>query len=322
MLGSSLCEYMGLQPEHVRVDGRGRREPGHHAAARRASHRDGCREDRARMRGRESRDRPRSRRGRRHAHAGRPSAIRAALWRIDPGLLRDGRPPANARVRHDARATRRRRREHARARRCCIRMRRCARRSRWSRCSRRSRSPIRFAMLDCCLVSDCAGAFIVTSAERARDLRHKPAYLLGIGEKHTHEHVMCAPSLTHFGAARIGTHRLRHGRRRPDATSTLPSSTTVSRSCRSSSWRSSGFVERGDGGAFFEDGHARDRRQAADQHPWRDAVARARWRGGRRSSASSNRCGSFAAAEGERQVRTPKSRSCTTKEASSLRIAR
>ena len=56
-------------------------------------------------------------------------------------------------------------------------------------------------MLDCCLISDAAGAFIVTSAERARDMRMKPIYLLGIGEKHTHEHIMCAPSLIHFGAA-------------------------------------------------------------------------------------------------------------------------
>ncbi len=56
-------------------------------------------------------------------------------------------------------------------------------------------------ILDCCLISDAAGAFIVTSAERARDLKSKPAYLLGIGERHTHEHIVCAESLTRFGAA-------------------------------------------------------------------------------------------------------------------------
>src|SRR5438445_8872954 len=42
-------------------------------------------------------------------------------------------------------------------------------------------------MLDCCLISDAGGAFIVTSAERARDLRSRPAFLQGIGEYHTHE---------------------------------------------------------------------------------------------------------------------------------------
>lgn len=61
-----------------------------------------------------------------------------------------------------------------------------------------------FGMLDCCLISDAGGAFIVTSAERARDLRAKPVYLQGIGEYHTHEHLMCAPSLTEFGATESG----------------------------------------------------------------------------------------------------------------------
>lgn len=59
-------------------------------------------------------------------------------------------------------------------------------------------------MLDCCLISDAGGAFIVTSAERARDLKSKPVYLRGIGEYHTHEHLMCAPSLTQFGATESG----------------------------------------------------------------------------------------------------------------------
>ena len=56
-------------------------------------------------------------------------------------------------------------------------------------------------MLDCCLISDAGGAFIVTAADRAKDLASDPIYLHGIGEHHTHEHIMCAESLTHFGAA-------------------------------------------------------------------------------------------------------------------------
>jgi acetyl-CoA acetyltransferase len=55
-------------------------------------------------------------------------------------------------------------------------------------------------MLDCCLISDAGGAMIVTSPERAKDLKGQPIYLHGIGEHHTHEHLMCAPSLTEFGA--------------------------------------------------------------------------------------------------------------------------
>ena len=59
-------------------------------------------------------------------------------------------------------------------------------------------------MLDCCLISDAAGAFIVTSAERAKDMHAKPVYMLGIGEAHTHEHLIAAPSLTEFGTVRSG----------------------------------------------------------------------------------------------------------------------
>ncbi|NBS97580.1 MAG: hypothetical protein EBT08_15780, partial [Betaproteobacteria bacterium] len=55
-------------------------------------------------------------------------------------------------------------------------------------------------ILDCCLLSDAGGAFIVTSADRAKDLKSRPVYLAGIAEFHTHEHIMCAPSLTEFGA--------------------------------------------------------------------------------------------------------------------------
>src|SRR5215204_1134171 len=40
--------------------------------------------------------------------------------------------------------------------------------------------------LDCCLVSDGAGAFVITSAERARDLRKPPAYVLGTGTAVSH----------------------------------------------------------------------------------------------------------------------------------------
>ncbi len=41
-----------------------------------------------------------------------------------------------------------------------------------------------FHLLDCCPVSDGGAAIVVTSAERARDLRQKPAYILGLGQGH------------------------------------------------------------------------------------------------------------------------------------------
>lgn len=56
-------------------------------------------------------------------------------------------------------------------------------------------------LLDCCLISDAGGAIVVTGPERARDLKRTPAWVLGVGEFHTHEHLLAAPSLTSFGAA-------------------------------------------------------------------------------------------------------------------------
>ncbi len=55
-------------------------------------------------------------------------------------------------------------------------------------------------MLDCCLISDAAGAFVVTRPERVPDLARPPVWLLGIAQIHTHEHIIMARSLTSFGS--------------------------------------------------------------------------------------------------------------------------
>ncbi|HXR24494.1 MAG TPA: hypothetical protein VN742_03960 [Candidatus Binataceae bacterium] len=59
-------------------------------------------------------------------------------------------------------------------------------------------------LLDCSLVSDGGGAIIMTSAERARDFKHKPVYLLGVGEGHSHEHISQAHSLVASAAKDAG----------------------------------------------------------------------------------------------------------------------
>lgn len=41
-----------------------------------------------------------------------------------------------------------------------------------------------FRRADCCLVSDGARAFIVTTADRAKDLKHPPVYISGMGQHH------------------------------------------------------------------------------------------------------------------------------------------
>ncbi|HEX5568505.1 MAG TPA: thiolase [Streptomyces sp.] len=68
--------------------------------------------------------------------------------------------------------------------------------------SRPVSSPLR--VLDCCLVTDGAGAVVLTSAERARDLPRKPVYLLGAAEATTHQNISQMPDLTTTAAAVSG----------------------------------------------------------------------------------------------------------------------
>ncbi len=54
---------------------------------------------------------------------------------------------------------------------------------------------------DCSLISDGAAAFVLVSAEHAKELGiEKPVYILGAGECYTHEHIFLMPSLTTTGA--------------------------------------------------------------------------------------------------------------------------
>jgi acetyl-CoA acetyltransferase len=59
-------------------------------------------------------------------------------------------------------------------------------------------------LLDCSLVSDGGAAVVMTSAERAKDFKKKPVYILGVGEGHSHEHVSQARSLTTSAAKEAG----------------------------------------------------------------------------------------------------------------------
>jgi acetyl-CoA acetyltransferase len=59
-------------------------------------------------------------------------------------------------------------------------------------------------LLDCSLVSDGGAAVIMTAAERAKDFKTRPVYMLGVGEGHSHEHISQARSLTTSAAKEAG----------------------------------------------------------------------------------------------------------------------
>jgi acetyl-CoA acetyltransferase len=50
-------------------------------------------------------------------------------------------------------------------------------------------------LLDCCLVTDGGGALVLASAERAKDLRTSPVWILGHGQSHTHYSIAQMPDL-------------------------------------------------------------------------------------------------------------------------------
>lgn len=59
-------------------------------------------------------------------------------------------------------------------------------------------------LLECAPISDAGAAIVITSAGRARSMRQKPVYVLGVGESHVFEHVSQAPNLARTGAVESG----------------------------------------------------------------------------------------------------------------------
>lgn len=57
---------------------------------------------------------------------------------------------------------------------------------------------------DCCLVTDGGGAYVLTRAERAKDFRKPPAFLLGVGAAHWHRQISSMPDLTLTAATESG----------------------------------------------------------------------------------------------------------------------
>jgi len=57
---------------------------------------------------------------------------------------------------------------------------------------------------DCCLVTDGGAALVLTRADRARDLKSKPAYVLGTGTSVSHRQIAAMPDLATSAAVESG----------------------------------------------------------------------------------------------------------------------
>ena len=109
-------------------------------------------------------------------------------------------------------------------------------------------------LLDCSLVSDGGAAIVLTSAERAADMKQPPVYLLGAGEGHGHEHISQAHSLTTSAATESGRRAYKMAGLGPkdiDFAELYDCFTPVVLI----ELEDLGFCDKGEAGAFIEAGH-------------------------------------------------------------------
>jgi acetyl-CoA acetyltransferase len=105
--------------------------------------------------------------------------------------------------------------------------------------------------LDCCLVTDGAGAFIVTTAERARQLRKPPVYVLGAATAHDHLMISQMPDLTTTPGAMCGPKAFEMAGIKPGDVDVLMGydSFTITQLLH---FEDLGFCAKGEGGPFVE----------------------------------------------------------------------
>ena len=109
-------------------------------------------------------------------------------------------------------------------------------------------------LLDCCLVSNGAVAVIVTSAERARDLRQPPVYLLGFGQAAPGDNQRAGREpAVHTGAKRSGEPALRMADVALEDVDVLELYDCYTYTVLVT-LEDYGFCEKGEGGAFVADG--------------------------------------------------------------------
>ncbi|WP_037363601.1 acetyl-CoA acetyltransferase [Nakamurella lactea] len=110
--------------------------------------------------------------------------------------------------------------------------------------------------LDCCLVTDGAGAIVVTSTERAKDLRNPVVPVLGAASLHSHNMIHAMPDLTVTPGAITGKRALDHAGVTAGDVGLLMGydSFTITALLH---LEDLGFVPKGEAGAFVADGNTR-----------------------------------------------------------------
>ncbi len=110
--------------------------------------------------------------------------------------------------------------------------------------------------LDCCAVTDGGGAFIMTTAERARDLPRKSVYVLGAAGAQTHWNISQQTDFTSSAAAKCGPIAMsRAGVTHSDVDMLMIyDSFTITVLIL---LESLGFAPRGEGGRWVQEGHLR-----------------------------------------------------------------
>jgi acetyl-CoA acetyltransferase len=106
---------------------------------------------------------------------------------------------------------------------------------------------------DCCLVTDGAGAFVLTRADLAKSLPRAPAYLLGVGAAHTHRQISSMPDLTSTAAGLSGRKAFAMAGLEPDQIDVLQlyDAFTINVILF---LEDLGFCKKGEGGTFVQNG--------------------------------------------------------------------
>jgi acetyl-CoA acetyltransferase len=108
-------------------------------------------------------------------------------------------------------------------------------------------------LLDCCLMTDGAGAFVMTTAERASDRPKPPVYVLGAATCHDHSMISQMPDLTVTPGAVSGAGAFRQAGVKPSDIDVLMAydSFTITALLH---LEDLGFCAKGEGGSLVEGG--------------------------------------------------------------------